>query len=78
MITLHWLRFIRMNSIHHSNNMVTKVGKIEKEGKKDEKNKILSFLLAFSLLFHSTGIEALATAATEPIPALGRQRQVDF
>ena len=33
-----------------------------------KKTKILSFLLAFSLLFHSTGIEALATAATEPIP----------
>lgn len=33
-----------------------------------KKTRILSFLLAFSLLFHSTGIEVLATAATEPIP----------
>lgn len=33
-----------------------------------KKAKILSFLLAFSLLFHSTGIEALATAVSEPIP----------
>lgn len=33
-----------------------------------KKAKILSFLLAFSLLFQSTGIEALATAASKPIP----------
>lgn len=34
-----------------------------------KKTKLLSFLLAGALLFHTTGIDALATASTEPLPA---------
>lgn len=47
---------------------MSKQEKKKKKRGKMKKARLLSLLLAGSLLFHSTGIEVLATAASEPIP----------